>query len=491
MSVEPLSFEISQPGKRAYSLPTADVPVAPAEQLIPAKFIRQTPAALPEVSEIELVRHFTKLSRRNHGVDVDFYPLGSCTMKYNPKINEDAARTPGLGNIHPQQPAEQVQGALELMHTLESWLCEVTGMDRMTLQPAAGAHGELTGILIIRAYHLSQGARQRNKIIVPDAAHGTNPATAAMAGFEVVGIKSDARGGVDIPSLKAALGPDTAALMLTNPNTLGLFDENIQEIAQLVHEAGGLLYYDGANANAIMGYARPGDMGFDVVHLNLHKTFSTPHGGGGPGAGPVGVKRALVPFLPKPTVEFDGEKYFFDDDRPQSIGKVRSFCGNFGVLVRAFAYTAAYGNELKTVSEYAVLNANYIMAQLKQFYDLPYDRFCKHECVLSAKSLKEQVGVKTLDVAKRLLDAGYHPPTIYFPLIVEEALMIEPTETEPKWLLDEFIETMKNIHDEALSDPAKVKGAPYTTVVGRLDEALAARKPNLRYKRPIADNAAR
>ncbi len=491
MSVQPLSFELSQPGKRSSSLPPADVPVQDVAALIPARHLRQEPAALPEISEIELVRHFTKLSRRNHGVDIDFYPLGSCTMKYNPKVNEDACRLPGLAHIHPLQPAEQVQGALELMYDLEQWLAEVTGMSRMTLQPAAGAHGEFTGILLIHAYHKARGDFKRTKVIVPDAAHGTNPATAAMVGLEVVSIKSNARGGVDLEDLKAHLGPDTAALMMTNPNTLGLFEEHIQEIAALVHDAGGLLYYDGANMNAIMGYARPGDMGFDVVHLNLHKTFSVPHGGGGPGACAVGVGKILEPYLLTPTVERDGERFFLDYDRPQSIGQLRSFWGNFAALVRAMAYCLAYGPELKQVSEYAVLNANYILAKLKPYYDVPYDRFCKHECVLSAKSLKQQVGVKTLDIAKRLLDEGYHPPTIYFPLIVEEALMIEPTETEPKWTLDNFIDSMIKIHDEALADPERVRGAPYTTVVGRLDEALAARRPNLRYRASVREHAAR
>ena len=482
MSVEPLSFDLSQPGKRASSLPAPDVPVQQAAALIPAEFLRREAPALPEISEVELVRHFTRLSRRNHGVDIDFYPLGSCTMKYNPKVNEDACRLPGLAQIHPLQPENQVQGALELMYEQERWLAEVTGMERMTLQPAAGAHGEFTGILLIAAYHRSRGDFKRTKVVVPDAAHGTNPATAAMVGLEVVSIKTNARGGVDLEDLKAHLGDDTAALMMTNPNTLGLFDEDIVEIARLVHAAGGLLYYDGANMNAIMGYARPGDMGFDVVHLNLHKTFSVPHGGGGPGACAVGVQRNLLPFLLTPTVERDGERFFLDYDRPQSIGQLRSFWGNFAALVRSMAYCFAYGPELKEVSEYAVLGANYIMAKLKHHYDVPYDRFCKHECVISAKSLKQKVGVKTLDIAKRLLDEGYHPPTIYFPLIVEEAMMIEPTETEPKWTLDNFIDSMIRIHDEALADPERVRGAPYTTVVSRLDEALAARKPNLRFR---------
>jgi glycine dehydrogenase subunit 2 len=482
MSTIDLIFEKSTKGKRAITFPKPDVPTVDLAEALPADLIRQTPAALPEVSEIEAVRHFTQLSRRNHGVDVDFYPLGSCTMKYNPKVNEEAARIPTVALTHPMQPPETVQGNLKLLHTMEQWLCEVTGMDRMTFQPAAGAHGELTGVLLIKAYHESRGDFQRNKVIVPDSAHGTNPATAAMAGFEVVSVKSAADGSVDLDALRAAVGPDTAALMMTNPSTLGLFDPNIHAITEIVHQAGGLCYYDGANMNAIMGYARPGDMGFDVVHLNLHKTFSTPHGGGGPGSGPVGIKSFLAPFLPVPVVEKQGERYVLDWDRPQSIGKIHSFLGNFGVVVRAYAYALAYGPELKEVSEYAVLNANYIMAHLRKYYDLPVDRYCMHECVLSAKSLKNEVGVKTLDIAKRLLDEGVHPPTIYFPLIVDEAIMIEPTETEDKATLDRFINSMVQIYKEAKEEPEKVKSAPHTTVVGRLDEALAARKPNLRYK---------
>lgn len=484
MSTEQLIFEMSTPGKRAYSFPAADVPTRPAADLIPAAYLRQAPPAWPEVSEIEVVRHFTRLSRLNHGVDVDFYPLGSCTMKYNPKVNEDAARLPGVAQTHPMQEPETVQGNLALQYNLEQILCEVTGMDRMTLQPAAGAHGELTGILLIRAYHEARGDHERRQIIVPDSAHGTNPATGAMVGFDVVTVRSDRDGNVDLDALKAVLGPQTAGIMMTNPSTLGLFDHNILEVAEMVHGAGGLLYYDGANMNAIMGYARPGDMGFDVVHLNLHKTFSTPHGGGGPGAGPVGVKDFLAPFLPRPTVERAAAtgRFYYDFDRPQSIGKVRSFMGSFGVLVRAYAYALAYGPELKEVSEYAVLNANYIQAHLRDLWDLPYDRFCKHECVLSGRTLKHETGIRTLDVAKRLLDEGVHPPTIYFPLIVEEAVMIEPTETEPKAALDRFIAAMRQIYQEAHAEPEKVKNAPFLTPVGRLDEALAARRPNLRWR---------
>lgn len=474
-----LIFEISKPGRRAYSLPPCDVPAAAPETLVPSKLLRDAPARLPEVSEVDVVRHYTELSRRNFGVDNGFYPLGSCTMKYNPKINEDAARLDGFAHIHPYQPEESMQGALELLYTLQNDLAALTGMDRVTLQPAAGAHGEWTGLMMIRAYHESRGER-RTKVIVPDSSHGTNPASAAVAGFETITIPSDERGMVDLDALRAAAGPDTAALMLTNPSTLGLFEERIVDIADIVHGAGGLLYYDGANSNAIMGFARPGDMGFDVVHLNLHKTMSTPHGGGGPGAGPVGVKRMLVPFLPKPIVgrREDGT-YFFDFDRPQSIGRVKSFYGNFGILVRAYTYIRTHGPEgLRRVSACAVLNANYMMHRLAGHYELPYPGVCKHEFVLSGRHLKPY-GVRTLDVAKRLLDFGYHPPTIYFPLNVEEAIMIEPTETESKETLDAFIDAMIRIAEEAKSNPELVRNAPYTTAVRRLDEATAARKPVL------------
>ncbi len=485
MAAVPLIFELSKPGKQAYSLPELDVPAAPVGDLIPADLRRERPAELPEVGEVEVVRHFTQLSRLNHGVDVDFYPLGSCTMKYNPRINEEVARLPGVAWVHPLQDPETVQGNLELMWHLEQWLQEITGMDRVTLQPAAGAHGELTGALLIRAYHTSRGDTARNKIIVPDSAHGTNPATAAMVGYEVITVPGDERGNVDVEALRKVLGSDTAALMMTNPSTLGLFDPNIHEVAALVHEAGGLLYYDGANLNAIMGYARPGDMGFDVVHLNLHKTFAQPHGGGGPGSGPVGVKASLVPFLPVPVVQETADGNFaLDWDRPQSIGKVRSFYGNFGVFARALAYCLACGGTgLKQVSEYAVLNANYIQAHLQKYWPAAYPRTCMHECVLTGKVLKQETGIKTLDVAKRLLDEGVHPPTIYFPLIVEESIMIEPTETESKETLDQFIASMIRIYHEAHENPEAIKAAPLKTPVGRLDEALAARKPVLRWEK--------
>ncbi len=476
-----LIFEMSQPGRRACSLPECDVPEVELSGLIPEEFLRASAPELPEVSEVDVVRHFTQLSQRNHGVDSGFYPLGSCTMKYNPKINEDTARLSGFAKVHPYQSEDTVQGCLELLYKTDRMLAEITGMERVSLQPAAGAHGEMAGLMIIKAYHESRGDSKRTKIVVPDSAHGTNPASAAVAGFDVIEVPSNARGGVDLEALKAVMSDEIAGLMLTNPNTLGLFDENIHRIAEIVHRAGGLLYYDGANANAIMGISRPGDMGFDVVHLNLHKTFSTPHGGGGPGSGPVGVKKELVPFLPKPVVEYKEGRYYLDSDRPQSIGRVKSFYGNFGVVVRAYTYIRTMGPDgLRSVSENAVLNANYIMSQLKEYYHLPYERICMHEVVLSGQKQKE-IGVATLDIAKRLLDFGYHPPTIYFPLIVKEALMIEPTETESKETLDEFIAVMIQIAEEAKSDPEKVKGAPYTTVVSRLDEAKAARSPVLNY----------
>lgn len=477
-----LIFEMSKQGRIAYSLPHNDVPEVNVTDVIPADFLRETPAELPEVSELQLMRHYTELSTRNHGVDSGFYPLGSCTMKYNPKINEDVARYPGFARIHPYQPEESVQGALELLYNLQTDLKEITGMDEVTLQPAAGAHGEWTGLMMIRKYHESRGeGAQRTKVIVPDSAHGTNPASASVAGLETITIPSNEKGLVDIEQLRQAVGPDTAALMLTNPNTLGLFEEEIAEIAEIVHEVGGLLYYDGANANAILGFARPGDMGFDVVHLNLHKTFTTPHGGGGPGAGPVGVKKELIPFLPKPVLVKKEDRYTFEYDRPQSIGRVKAFYGNFGILVRAYTYIRTMGGEgLRRVSEQAVINANYMMRRLEKYYDLPFNQHCKHEFVLSGRRQKK-LGVRTLDIAKRLLDFGYHPPTIYFPLIVEECLMIEPTETESKETLDEFIDVMIQIAKEAEENPEIVQEAPHTTVVGRLDEVMAARKPVLRW----------
>lgn len=479
----PLIFERSEAGRKAYSLPPCDVPRKDVTELLPGWALRKTPPALPEVSEVDLVRHYTKLSQRNHGVDVGFYPLGSCTMKYNPKVNEDAAALPGFTNLHPYEPEDLVQGALELMYELGRYLCEIGGMDEITLQPAAGAHGELTGLMIIRAYHESRGdGAKRTKVIVPDSAHGTNPASAAFCGYKVVEVKSDARGGVDLDSLRAVMSDEVAALMLTNPNTLGLFDENIVEIAQIVHQAGGLLYYDGANMNAIMGIARPGDMGFDVLHFNLHKTFSTPHGGGGPGSGPVAVKKALAPFLPVPVVDKKDGRFVLDYDRPQSIGKVKAFYGNFNVMVKAYAYIRALGARgLREASENAVLNANYLMRKLAPYYHLPYDRHCKHEFVLSAAH-QLACGVHTADIAKMLLDYGFHAPTVYFPLIVREAIMVEPTETESKGTLDAFAAAMVEIARLAETNPEVLHSAPHKMVVGRLDDVTAARRPVLRWR---------
>lgn len=479
----PLIFEISKPGRIGYSLPEIDVPETDIDRLMPEDYIRTEEPELPEVSELDIIRHYTALSKRNHGVDSGFYPLGSCTMKYNPKINEDVARLPGFAHIHPLQDESSVQGALELMYDLMEHLKEITGMDEVTLQPAAGAHGEWTGLMLIRAYHEANGDFHKTKVIIPDSAHGTNPASATVAGFETITVKSNEFGLVDIDDLKRVVGSDTAALMLTNPNTLGLFEENIVEMAEIVHAVGGKLYYDGANLNAIMGKARPGDMGFDVVHLNLHKTFTGPHGGGGPGSGPVGVKKELIPFLPKPVLVKKNNEFFFDYDRPQSIGRVKPFYGNFGINVRAYTYIRTMGPDgLRQVTENAVINANYMMRALAPYYDLPYDRHCKHEFVISGRRQKK-LGVRTLDIAKRLLDFGFHPPTIYFPLNVEESMMIEPTETESKETLDAFIETMIQIAKEAEENPEIVQEAPHTTVVGRLDETKAARKPILKYVR--------
>jgi glycine dehydrogenase subunit 2 len=476
-------YEKSCCGRRAYSLPATDVPEVPLDDLVPAGLRRQAPARLPEMSEVDIVRHFTGLSTLNFGVDSGSYPLGSCTMKYNPKVNEVTAQLEGFSGLHPYEPEALVQGALSLMYELEQWLAEIAGLARATLQPAAGAHGELAGLLVMRAHHLAQG-RDPRRIIIPDTAHGTNPASVVMAGYEPAPVASDAKGGVDLGSLEGLLDDDLAGLMLTNPNTLGVFDENIVEIARLVHEAGGLLYYDGANSNAVLGVSRPGDMGFDIVHFNTHKTFSTPHGGGGPGAGPIVVRDSLVPYLPVPVVEKAGDgRLFFDYDRPASIGKMRTFYGNFGVLVRAFTYIRALGPDgLKRVSEAAVLNANYVMEGVRDLFAVPYEGRCMHEFVASATPLKEQFGVRALDVAKRLLDYGVHPPTTYFPLIVDEALMIEPTETESREDLDRLVEAFRRIAQEAADDPDKLREAPLTMPVRRLDEAGAARHPVLRQR---------
>ncbi|SFE30479.1 aminomethyl-transferring glycine dehydrogenase subunit GcvPB [Alteribacillus iranensis] len=478
---QPLIFERSRPGRVGHGLGDIDHTNEKVEDILPADYIREEEPELPEVSELQLIRHYTSLSTRNYGVDSGFYPLGSCTMKYNPKMNEDVARMPGFAHVHPYQPEEQVQGALEVMYHLQQSLAEITGMDEVTLQPAAGAQGEWTGLMMIRAFHEANGEKGRDKVIVPDSAHGTNPASAAVAGFTPVTVKTDERGLVDLDHLRELAGSDTAALMLTNPNTLGLFEEDIVEMAAIIHEAGGRLYYDGANSNAILGISRPGDMGFDVVHLNLHKTFTGPHGGGGPGSGPVGVKKELIPFLPKPVLQKTEKGFTWDSERPQSIGRVKPYYGNFGINLRAYTYIRTMGAEgLRKVSEYAVLNANYLMRRLEPYFDLPYNRHCKHEFVLSGKRQKK-LGVKTLDMAKRLLDYGYHPPTIYFPINIEECMMMEPTETETKETLDEFADAMIQIAQEVEENPEIVQEAPHHTVVKRLDEALAARKPVLKY----------
>ncbi len=479
----PLIFERSKEGRISYNLPALDVPEIDLEAELGDSYVRSEAADLPEVSELEIMRHYTGLSDRNFGIDSGFYPLGSCTMKYNPKINEDVARLEGFSHVHPYQDPKTVQGALEIMFDLQTALSEITGMHEVSLQPAAGAHGEWTALMMIREFHEANGDYHRTKVIVPDSAHGTNPASAAVAGFESVTVKSNEKGLVDLEDLKRVVGDDTAALMLTNPNTLGLFETEISEMAKIVHDAGGKLYYDGANLNAIMGYARPADMGFDAVHLNLHKTFTGPHGGGGPGSGPIGVSKELEPFLPKPQIVQTEDGYDIDYDRPQSIGRVKPYYGNFGIYLRAYTYIRTMGPEgLKKVSEYAVLNANYMMRKLEKTYELPYPQHCKHEFVLSG-SIQKQQGVRTLDMAKRLLDYGYHPPTIYFPLNVEEALMVEPTETESKETLDGFIDAMLTIAKEAEEEPELVQEAPHTTIVKRMDETTAARKPILRYQK--------
>ncbi|HEX7736101.1 MAG TPA: aminomethyl-transferring glycine dehydrogenase subunit GcvPB [Ktedonobacteraceae bacterium] len=487
MSSEKLIFEKGAPGRRTSVMTAMDVPVEPLEDLIPASLLRQEPAPLPEVSEIEIVRHYTHLSQRNFGVDTGFYPLGSCTMKYNPKVNEDMATLPGFAHIHPLQPESTAQGAIQIFYELEQYLAEISGMARVTLQPSAGAHGELTGLMLIKAHHESQGHGHRNLVLIPDNAHGTNPASATLADYKAVEVRSDpATGGIEMEHLKQLLAayPDQiAAIMMTNPNTLGLFDANILEIARLVHGVGGQLYYDGANANAVLGITRPGDMGFDVVHFNLHKTCSTPHGGGGPGAGPIGVGEHLVQFLPGPLParSEDGE-YYWQDAGPKSIGKMRANMGNFGVLVRAYTYIRSYGPDgLLHVSQSAILNANYLKHELASDYEIAYPQTCQHEFIATAQKQKDESGITATDIAKRLLDFGMYAPTVYFPLIVHEAMMIEPTETETRETLDYFVSTMRQIATEARTNPELVKTAPHTTPIGRLDQALAARKPNLRW----------
>ena len=472
-----LLIERSRAGRGSDLLPACDVPVVTYDQGL----LRAEAPRLPEMAEVDLSRHYTELAKQTHGVNDGFYPLGSCTMKYNPRVNEEAAAQPGFTQLHPLQPVETVQGALEVIHTAEKMLCEITGMDGMTFQPAAGAHGEYTGLLLIRKYHQSRGDTARTKIIVPDSAHGTNPASATMAGFKVVSVPSNEQGGVDLDALRKAVGPDTAGLMLTNPNTVGLFDPNILEITQIIHDAGGLCYYDGANLNAIMGHVRPGDMGFDCVHLNLHKTFSTPHGGGGPGSGPVGCKAMLAQFLPSPHVEEKDGKFVFAAPE-HTMGQVRSFYGNFLVVVKALAYLITLGKEgIPEASAGAVLNANYLMKQLAGAYDMSYDTQCMHEFVMTLQGLAHDTGVTAMDVAKRLLDFGMHPPTMYFPLIVHEALMVEPTETESMETLDEAARVFLDILAEAKTDAESLHHAPHDCPIGRPDEVTAARSPILRY----------
>jgi len=476
----PLIFERSKPGRSACSLPRYELPKAE----VPAALARAESPRLPELAEPDLARHFSALAERNFGVDSGFYPLGSCTMKYNPRLNERLAALPGFADLHPHQLPEDAQGALELCFQLQQALAEISGLDAVTLQPAAGSQGELTGLMLVRAYFQDRGElEQRRKVVVPDTAHGTNPASVTMAGFELQPVKTDARGNLDLDDLRRVVGPDTAALMLTNPSTLGLFEEGIVEVASIFHDAGALLYYDGANLNAVCGISRPGDTGFDVVHFNLHKTFSTPHGGGGPGAGPVAVRRELEPFLPAPRIvrEKDGS-FALDSKRPKSIGRVRGFLGPFGVLVKAYAFIRVYGSSLKEMSEAAVLNANYLQARLKDVYELRYDRLCKHEFVLSAASLKREQGISALDVAKRLMDYDIHPPTVYFPLVVPEALMIEPTETESLETLDAFVDAMRRIAAEAADTPDLLHEAPHGRPVERLDEAAAVKRAIVRYE---------
>jgi len=505
-------FERSREGRRAFVAPPADVPEAPLDDLLPASMRRERPAELPEVSEPEIVRHFNVLSRKNFDVDTGFYPLGSCTMKHNPKLHERVAALPGHARLHPLQDDDYAQGALELMWYLELALAEIAGLPHVSLQPSAGSQGELAGLLLTRAYLADRG-EERRKVLAPDAAHGTNPASVTMAGFELVKLGTDADGGVDMDDLRAALDDDVACLMLTNPNTLGIFERNIEEIAGLVHDVGATLYYDGANLNAVMGIARPGDMGFDIVHYNLHKTFTQPHGGGGPGAGPIAVSDRIEPFLPVPRVvrhaggggagpgsdsrgangaELTGEagiepRYALEHDRPKSIGRLRGFQGNFGVFVRSYAYIRSLGGDgLKEAAESAVLNANYLRARLAELSDylpIAFDRVCMHEFVLSGSGAKRELGITTKDIAKRMLDYEVHPPTVYFPLIVDEALMIEPTETEPKERLDDFVEVVRSILEEAEEDPEVARTAPHTTPVRRLDEAAAAKRPVVRQPR--------
>jgi glycine dehydrogenase subunit 2 len=471
-----LIYEKSQAGRRASSFPRHDLPVPD----LPEELRRADPPRLPEVAEPELVRHFSELAARTFGIDTGFYPLGSCTMKHNPRVNERVVALPGFRDLHPLQEEDGSQGALELMWRLQEILAEVAGLPAVSLQPAAGSQGELTGLMLMRAYFADRG-EERDTIVTADTAHGTNPASVTMAGYNLRKVETDARGNLDLDDLRAKVDDRTAGLMLTNPSTLGLFDEGIEEVAAIFHDVGALLYYDGANLNAVCGLSRPGDMGFDIVHFNLHKTFSQPHGGGGPGGGPIAVRRRLEPFLPVPVVVRDDDRFSLDYDRPKSIGKVRGFLGPFGVFVRSYAYIRSYGPGLREMSEAAVLNANYLLARLRDAYELPFDRLCMHEFVLSARRLKREHGITALDVAKRLMDYGFHPPTIYFPLVVPEALMIEPTETETKETLDAFADAMLAISREAAAEPEMIREAPHGRPVRRVDEVLAAKRAVVRY----------
>jgi glycine dehydrogenase subunit 2 len=477
---EPTIFERGAPGRQGYSLPAYDMPLFdPAKEIEPSLLRKDTPL-LPEVSELDVIRHFTRLSQWNYSIDTGLYPLGSCTMKYNPKVNEEVARMNGFAKLHPFQPEESLQGALELMYELQKYLAIISGMDATTLQPAAGAQGEFTGLLMIRAYLASKG-NPRKKVLIPDTAHGTNPATSHACGYKVVTVKSGPKGNLTPETVNSLMDEEVAAIMVTNPNTLGLFETNIAEIAEIVHRKGGLVYCDGANQNALIGKARVGEMGVDVLHFNLHKTFTTPHGGGGPGSGPVAVKKILAPYLPVPVVVQKEEKYSFDYKRPDSIGKLKGFYGNFGMLVRAYTYIREMGPDgLREVAERAVLNANYLRKNLENEFHLPYPQTCMHECVFSDK-LQQKHGVKTLDIAKRMMDYGYHPPTIYFPLVVPGAIMIEPTETESPQTLDRFIKSMKEIARECREEPEVVKAAPHVPKVRRLDEVKAAKEPKFVY----------
>ena len=481
---ESLIFEKSISGRRGVTFP--EVHPQSAEVLLPKKYLRETLAPLPEISENELIRHYTRLSSQNYGVDTGFYPLGSCTMKYNPKIHEEVSRYAGFANLHPLSPVETVQGGLKVLYELQQFLSEISGMDQVCLEPSAGAQGELVGMLIVRAYHRGKGrlGRRRTKVIIPDSAHGTNPASATLAGFTIQTVKTNAEGGIDLTDLARVVDNQTAAMMLTNPNTLGLFEKEIEAIAKIIHDAGGLLYLDGANLNALLGLTRPGDMGFDIVHFNLHKTFSTPHGGGGPGAGPVGVKSHLIEFLPVPLVEKDKHRYLFENKRrrKKSVGRVHSFYGNFGILLRAYTYIRRLGaSGLLAIARNTIINANYLKKQLKESFPVPYDRPCMHEFVISAKKFKSQ-GVHAWDIAKRLIDYGFYPPTVNFPLIVEEALMIETPESEARETLDAFANVMREITTEIEKNPEIVIGAPQTRSIKRVDEVLAARRLDVRYQ---------